>query len=37
MKIVLIIVGVITGALFVMFLLAGIAVAGAGECMKEME
>lgn len=34
MKIVFNVVGTVTGALFIMFLLAGIAVVRAGECMR---
>lgn len=37
MKITLIVAGAVTGALIVMVLLAGIAIARAGECMKAME
>lgn len=36
MKIVLIVVGAVTGALLIIFLLTGVAVARAGECMKAM-
>lgn len=37
MKIMLIVAGAVTGALPIMFLLAGVAVARVGECMKAME
>ena len=37
MKIVLIVAGTVTGALLIMFLLAGVVVARAGECMNAME
>lgn len=37
MKTVLIVAGAVTGALFVMVLLAGVAAVRAGECMKAME
>lgn len=37
MKIVLIVAGAVTGTLLIMFLLAGVAVARAGECLKAME
>jgi len=37
MKITLIVAGAVTGTLIVVYLLAGIAAARAGECMKAME
>lgn len=37
MKVVLIVAGTVTGALLFIFLLVGVAVARAGECMKAME
>ena len=37
MKIVLIVAGAVTGALLIIFLLTGVAVARAGKCMKAME
>ena len=37
MKIVLIVAGAVTGALLIIFLLTGVAVTRAGECMKAME
>ena len=37
MKILLIVVGAVTGALLIMVLLAGIAAARAGECMRVIE
>ena len=37
MKIVLIVAGAVTGALLIIFLLTGVAVARAGECLEVIE